>query len=197
MKQGLALFDFDGTITNKDTLFAFMAFHRGRSQMLLDMISLSPWLIGLKVKLFSAHTVKERMLKVCIGGLSLEAFNERCTFFCEKILPRYIRSSALERIAFHQGRGDQIFIVSASPENWIKPWADQYRIEVISTKLVARNGVITGQIEGLNCNGVQKAVRVKEAVDLKNYTDIFAYGDTSGDTELLALATHRFYRKLH
>jgi HAD superfamily hydrolase (TIGR01490 family) len=196
MKKALALFDFDGTLTRKDTLFAFINFFHGRPRMLLGMIVLLPWLVGLRLRLFSAHSVKVRTLKMFLGNLSSREFNRQCEVFCSQVLPGIVRASALERIAFHKGRGDRMVIVSASPENWIRPWASLYDIEVIGTRLVISGERVTGEIEGLNCNGAQKSIRVKEHIDLSQYAEIYAYGDTSGDRELLALATHPFYRQL-
>lgn len=45
-----------------------------------------------------------------------------------------------------------------------------------------------------NCHGIEKVNRIRNAVDLSNYDDIYAYGDSKGDSGMLDLATRRFYR---
>jgi HAD superfamily phosphoserine phosphatase-like hydrolase len=84
--------------------------------------------------------------------------------------------------------------VSASAENWVKPWCDKYGIRCLSTKLEVNGGIITGKIRGRNCYGDEKACRIKETFDLSKFDLIIAYGDSSGDKEMLALAHERNYK---
>jgi len=57
-----------------------------------------------------------------------------------------------------------------------------------------KGGVVTGKLLTKNCYGIEKANRVKEIYDLSHYERIYAYGDSTGDTELLALANESFYK---
>ena len=197
MKPNLALFDFDGTITERDTLFDYIRYTYGTGRYFKWMTLLLPWLVALTLKLASAQRVKERLLVWAIGGISLERFSVDCYKFCSNRLPLWLRGEALERIKFHESRGDILAIVSASPENWILPWANTRNIKVISTRLVVVDGKLTGRIAGLNCNGPEKVVRVKQAFNLNDFDKIYAYGDSKGDKELLALASNAYYRKFY
>ena len=197
MKPNLALFDFDGTITERDTLFDYIRYTYGTRRYFKWMTLLLPWLVALTLKLASAQRVKERLLVWAIGGISLERFSGDCNKFCSNRLPLWLRGEALERIKFHESRGDILAIVSASPENWILPWANTRSIKVISTRLVVVDGKLTGRIAGLNCNGPEKVVRVKQAFNLNDFDKVYAYGDSKGDKELLALASNAYYRKFY
>ena len=84
-------------------------------------------------------------------------------------------------------------IVSASPENWIKPWAEKYNVEVISTKLKFDNDHLIG-IAGANCNGEEKVKRIKKIINLEDYEKVIVYGDTKGDHPMLALGNERHYK---
>lgn len=42
--------------------------------------------------------------------------------------------------------------------------------------------------------GVEKPVRIRQIYDLQQYRHVYARGDTSEDLEMLALASHRYYR---
>lgn len=53
---------------------------------------------------------------------------------------------------------------------------------------------LTGRILGRNCHGAEKVSRIREAFNLSDYDDIYAYGDTKGDKPMLALAKHAFYK---
>ena len=92
------------------------------------------------------------------------------------------------------GSDQQIVVVSASPENWIKKWADKNDIALIATKLQTKDNLLTGYIDGINNNGDEKAVRIKAEFDLAEYSDIYCYGDSSGDKAMLALGTKAFYK---
>jgi phosphatidylglycerophosphatase C len=197
MKPSLALFDFDGTLTRKDTLFEFVIFVHGKSTFYRMMISILPWIVLMKLNLASAQSVKERLLRKSIGGLPNEKFSRFCEEFCTRILPQLFRETAHEKLIFHHQQGDKIVIVSASPEDWIAPWARTKAIEVLSTKLKRESGRISGEIDGLNCNGPEKVRRVKTHLNLAEYNKVYAYGDSTGDRELLSLADYPFYRKFN
>src|SRR5688572_10491008 len=93
MKPNLALFDFDGTLTRKDTLFEFVIFVHGNSAFYRMMISILPWLVFMKLNLASAQSVKERLLRKSIGGLTNEKFSQLCKEFCSQRLPQLFRET--------------------------------------------------------------------------------------------------------
>lgn len=84
--------------------------------------------------------------------------------------------------------------MSASPENWISPWAQKMQVELIATQLEVQNGSITGKIAGKNCHGQEKVSRIKSKYSLADYAEIAAYGDTKGDLAMLALAHRAVYK---
>ena len=193
-RTNLALFDFDGTITSKDTLFEFCRFKVGNTRFVIGLAFLAPILILQRLKIISAQRAKERFLNYFIGTLPQEKFNGLCQLFADQKLPALVRKGALDTINQHKTNGTRIIIVSASPENWIKPWANPLGIEVIATKLVVSNGSISGKINGKNCNGGEKVNRIKNEVNLEHYAIIAAYGDSQGDIPMLRLAHQPYFR---
>lgn len=190
----LVLFDFDGTITTNDTLFLFAKFVAGRFNYWIGIILLFPWLIALSVGLVSAQRGKEIFLSYYLKGISTTRFDELCAEFCDQVLVHVIRQKAELAIEKYRQQDARIVIVSASPEDWILPWATQYNLEVIATRLQKIDNKITGQIEGLNCNGPEKVNRINERITLSQYSDIIAYGDSKGDLEMLNLATQKYFK---
>ena len=67
-------------------------------------------------------------------------------------------------------------------------------LRLLGTKLMTRNGKITGKIDGKNCHGSEKVCRIEERYNLSDYTDIYCYGDTRGDKPMLELGTIKFYK---
>lgn len=194
MKQDLALFDFDNTITTRDTFLKFISFVKGKKNFFIGLAIMSPWLIAYKLKLIPNWQAKEKVIQYFFKGTTIQEFNAWGEAFCEEILPTYLRKDALERIKFHFSRGDQVYVISASAENWVKPWTDHMNIPLICTKLEFIDDKLSGKISGKNCYGEEKVSRLKELEDPTQYDHIYAYGDSSGDSSLLNLASKPFYR---
>ena len=189
----ISLFDFDGTITKRDTLFEIAKFSTGWMQYCINLIVLLPYLFLVKFKLVTNQRGKEIFLRKFFGGISKEEFNQKCISFTKERLPQLIRPGAQSCINEQLKDGNRVVIVSASPSNWIVPWANKYGIEVISTRLSFHNGRLRG-IEGVNCNGQEKVNRIKQAIDLQAYEKVIAYGDTKGDLPMLALADESHFK---
>lgn len=188
----LALFDFDGTITSRDTLFEFIRFTHGDVAFFLRFIVLTPVLVLLMLKLIKNQRAKEIVLSHFYSGQKVEVFNRRASDFTSKI-SAMVRQQALQSILEFKGQGVRVIVVSASPENWVKPWCDSLGIECIATKLETSNQVLTGRIAGLNCHGEEKIRRIRELVTLTDYDEVSAYGDTPSDRPMMSLATRSFY----
>ena len=194
MSQTIAFFDFDGTITTKDTLLEFIKFSNGRLRFYIGFAINSPWLIAFKLKLIPNQTAKERILSWFFRGSDLAAFQKKCDQFASGILPGLIRPKALEEIELLRQKNATIVIVSASPENWIRPWTGSISVKLIATRLTTKEDILTGRILDRNCHGAEKVRRINEEYQLKDYTSIYAYGDSSGDRPMLELAHSAFYK---
>ena len=186
-----ALFDFDGTITTKDTLFDFIRFTYGRSG-LAKCLLLNMWNLSLyAAKLRSNEKAKEIMLATMIKGTNVAVFEEQCKRYSMERVPQIIKERTKEIIEKHQATGETLFIVSASPENWIRPWAMKNGFtEVIATKLEEKDGMLTGKFASRNCYGKEKVNRLKEFFTDRQQVFITAYGDSSGDKPMLNYANH-------
>lgn len=194
MSQVIAFFDFDGTITTKDTLLEFIKFSKGRFRFYVGFAINSPWLIAFKLKLIPNQTAKEHILSWFFRGLDYADFQKKCDTFASDILPGLIRPKALEEIELLRQKNATIVIVSASPENWIRPWTGSNSIKLIATRLATKEETLTGRILDRNCYGAEKVRRINEEYQLKDYTSIYAYGDSSGDRPMLQLAHSAFYK---
>ena len=186
-----ALFDFDGTITTKDTLFDFFRFTYGRSG-LVKCLLLNVWNLSLyAAKFHSNERAKEIMLATMIKGTSSDVFEEQCKRYSMERVPQIIKENTKEIIEKHLTAGETLIIVSASPENWIRPWAMKNGFtEVIATKLEERDGALTGKFASRNCYGEEKVNRLKEFFTDRQQVYITAYGDSNGDKPMLNYANH-------
>ncbi len=194
MSKSIAFFDFDGTITTKDTYLEFIRFAKGDFRFFTGFLLNSPVMAGYLAKLVPHYVAKERMLTHYFKGTPLSEFQNKCDSFSNKIVPGLIRPGALEEIKTLQANGTTVVIVSASFGNWIQQWATSLQLELIATIPQIKEGKLTGKIDGKNCHGEEKVRRIKEKFELGQYAEIHAYGDTGGDKPMLALATKACYK---
>ena len=206
MNQRIAFFDFDGTITTKDTLLEFIRFSKGPYRFFLGFALSSPWILAYKLKLIPNQRAKEKVLRFFFRHCPLTRFQEECDRFSKAALPALIRPKALREITRLQAAGADVVIVSASPGNWISRWADHVNAALIATRLETTPAPpteaaspsaperLTGNIEGHNCHGPEKVRRIQQEYDLTVYTEIYTYGDTSGDRPMLKLGTASFFK---
>lgn len=194
MKRRIAFFDFDGTITTKDSLLEFIKFYKGSFSFYLGFLLYSPFLLAYKLRIIPNYTAKQKVLRFFFKGEILADFQKQCNDFSEKVLPAMVRPKALLEMERLQKANATVVIVSASAENWIYAWASKMQVELLGTRLATADGKITGKIDGLNCYGDEKVCRIKARYDLSAYDEIYCYGDSEGDKEMLAIGMFRFYK---
>ena len=197
MKRGLALFDFDGTITTKDTLFEIIKFQRGKPAFYLGMLLLLPILVLYKLNLIPNWKAKEIVLSFFFSNMPYAEFQKKCEEFISEALPLSLRNEALNKIKFHLKNNDRVIVVSASSYNWVEGWCTDMKLELIATRLEIKNGLITGKLGSLNCNGEEKVNRIKAYLNLAEFSPIYAYGNSEGDKPMLALANFPFYKNFN
>jgi phosphatidylglycerophosphatase C len=193
-RKVIAAFDFDGTIIKTDSLLVFIKYAVALRHLITGTILMLPFLVLFKLKFIPNFKAKERLFKIFFGGKSIDEFNELSNQFTDKI-DKVINPIALEKLKWHQQMGHEVIIISASAENWIYPWAIKQGITtVLATQLEVKNNQITGTFLSKNCHGAEKVSRLLGRYPHRGEYTLYAYGDSNGDTELLALADHSFYR---
>ena len=77
--KSIAFFDFDGTITSKDTLIEFIRFTVGDFKFIKGIILLSPILILFKLNLIKNDKAKEKMFSYFFKNTDKVAFRKKAT----------------------------------------------------------------------------------------------------------------------
>lgn len=190
----LALFDLDGTLTDRDTFRDLLRFSFGFFRLFSGLLATFPWTFFYVAGLCSAKTAKEKVFAHFFGGMSETEFMERMEKYSLERLPSLLRPGALGKIQWHREQGHTVSIVSASIRHWIEPWATKEGMGVIATEIEIMDGVVTGKFSTPNCRGEEKITRILEAIQLSDYGQIYAYGDTPHDQPMLTLATDPVYQ---
>jgi len=108
--------------------------------------------------------------------------------FTMKRIPDIVRPAAMNAIEKAKAEGSEVAIVSASVDIWLAPFCKKYDLKLICTKANFVNGIFSGTFASLNCNGKEKARRIKEVYDLSEFDKVIAYGDTEGDRAMFEIA---------
>lgn len=109
-------------------------------------------------------------------------------------IDKIIRPKAIKKISWHKEQGHKVVVVSASIECWLKPWCEKNDLELIATQYEFLNSMATGKFLTPNCYGPEKVRRILERYDVKSFDTIYAYGDSHGDRELLAMADYQYFK---
>ena len=191
----IAVFDFDGTLTYRDSLFPFIYMAVGFPRFLWGLLLLSPVLFGYAIRLVKNSDAKQAVLRHFFAGIDIEAFQELGNTFAIESLPSMLRPEAVQRLRWHQQHGHRIIVVSASLETYLQPWAKTMQCDqVIGSRIEVVDGQITGRLSGKNCYGPEKVERLEGLLGKLDTYFVYAYGDSKGDRELLAAADQGFFR---
>lgn len=184
----IVAFDFDGTLTRKDSLFEFIRFVFGTRRMLWGVLIQVPWLVLMKLHLYSNEKAKQRMLSHFFRGMPYDRFVALGKQFSER-LHTIQRPEIVQLLLQYQEVGDMVVVVTASIVEWVLPFCQSLGVDcVLGTQLEVKDGVLTGTFCTPNCYGAEKVTRLLKVFPARQTYTLIAYGDSRGDKELLAFA---------
>ena len=192
--MNLALFDFDGTITVKDSFAPFISLTTGGWRARVGFVLLLPTFVGYKLGVIPASLTRARVCAVAFRQRREVDIRDAGARYARDVLPTTLRKKAIDRIAWHKGQGDTVVVVSAALNAYLEPWCTSMGLGLVCTQLEAVDGVLTGRYLGGDCVGNEKARRITERYRLSDFSSVYAYGDTIEDEAMLALAQHKYYR---
>lgn len=192
--MNLALFDFDGTITTKEMLPEFFRLAIPPRRLFFGKILLAPLILGYRLGVIPGTVIRAVIVRVGFSGVPYSEYERKGLAFAADVLPRVVRPEVIERIHWHKTNGDIVVVVSGSLDIYLRHWCNQYGVKYICSTLEHRDGVLTGRFRGLQCVRSEKVRLVASRFNVASFDQVFAYGDTDEDRELLALANRKFYQ---
>ena len=213
------VFDFDGTLTHTDTLLAFIRFACGPVRMCMGFALYAPLLVLMKLKLYPNYKAKQKVFAHFFRGMTLARFDALCTAFAQHS-EHLLRPAARSFIDTVRPEAYAMAIVSASIDNWVRPFAELYLqssnsqdnsqnnsqdnsqdpnpalpIIVLGTKVeVDAAGCLTGRFSTPNCYGPEKVRRIEAVWPHREQYEVSAFGDSRGDKEMLAYADQAYFK---
>ncbi|MBF0205956.1 MAG: HAD-IB family phosphatase [Oligoflexia bacterium] len=206
-----ALFDFDKTISDRDSLLGFLLFSEGKLGTLLKLLRVTPYVFAYVLKILPNKVIKKKLFQVFFSDWSVEEFQRHSREYSQRCIPKIIRDDALRRIFWHKKKGDRVIVVSATFKEYLQHWCKSYNLELIATEVhfdLASSSSTTPQDKSKdqsigksftinNCYGPEKVSRIKEYLGEREVGEnyFYAYGDSDGDREMLEFADEGYYRR--
>ena len=186
----IALFDFDGTLTTRDSFVPFLRYAFGTRRLLGGLAACRGPLLAYAAGRMANDAAKERLIAHFMGDRPLGWLRAAGTRFAADALPALLRPPMLDVLRRHRDAGDTCVLVSASLDLYLAPWGRAYRFDAVLCSRLAEDadGRVTGRLDPRNCHGAEKARRIAEWLAGRGPSHITAYGDSRGDHEMLALA---------
>ena len=156
----VAAFDLDGTLTVGGSVFHWLRYIAGSGAAYAAALRLAgPLTLGALRSGSSADRAKERLFKALLEGCDSEDVALRSRDFALEHLRRKGRGETLERLGAHRARGDDVVIVSASPQLYVDVVAEELGAQgALGTRLASDPlGQLTGSYLGRNCRGDEKS----------------------------------------
>ena len=192
--KSIAFFDFDGTISRSDSFPAFITYTKGYTNFIWASLRFIPLLILSKLLNGDQGEIKEKWLEYHYKGTNKERLNQWAENFNQYLHESgSLRNEMLQTIRNLQKENIECVIVSASPDIWIDSISRSLKMDYICTELEFKDGIFTGKFSRPNCKGIEKKNRIIEKYVLSDYSRIIVYGDSSGDNEMMELATEKHW----
>ena len=195
-KSRIAVFDFDGTLTDSDSMIEFIRYVKGDLSFAKGLLYHAPLLLLFKLGLYSPDLMKERLFSYFFKGKRYRDFIELCADFYSAFGESLLKRAAVEAVTKEREKSSLVIIVSASVREWIEPFSRMLGIDtVIATELeVDERGLLTGRFSTPNCNRQEKVNRLKQVFGGLERFYISVYGDSEGDAALFEMADEVHYR---
>ena len=190
MKKIVA-YDFDGTLTTRDTLLAFILYAKGWPRFLWGFLRYAPLLVLMKLRLYPNYKAKQKVFALFFRGMQLTAFDALCQQFAADS-HHLLRPEGVKTLERAQAEGAEVLIVSASIDNWVQPFFPT--VQVLGTQVEVSDGKLTGRFLSKNCYGQEKVNRILACYPDRESYHLTAYGDSRGDEQLLAFADEAHFK---
>ena len=191
----IVAFDFDGTLTFRDSFMAYLAWRAGCGGFAWGLVRMLPAALAWLVHRDRAR-LKAAAVHAFLRGVLRRDLEQSCAKFAETALGRRLVRPDAERCWAEGGKkGAILVIVTASPGEIVAPFAERLAADgLVATRLGYDAGDrVAGQLEGQNCRGQEKVERLRARFGPDVRLEA-AYGDSSGDKEMLAIARTPGYR---
>lgn len=186
----VAAFDVDGTLTDGDCVGPFLR-KVGGLRGIAGALVRRPWSSLRAIALRDRDVLKDIVVGGVLGGRPISEVDAAGADFAERVALHRLRPDTLARLRWHQRSGHRVVLVSASLQSYLVPLGRLLGADAVLCTDVERIGSRFGRhLDGGNCRGSGKVERLRGWMVDAGCIDaeLWAYGDSVGDREMLAMA---------
>jgi phosphatidylglycerophosphatase C len=188
----IAIFDLDGTITHRDTLFPLVVRKLAKPNplRLLRLLRVVPAAIRFAFD-HDRAALKQSLLRATLRGIARDELHAASREFVTDTIAHRCFADALAAIRRHRDAGHHLVLMSASVDFYVPEFGRQLGFdEVISTGVAWNGDHLDGTLTTPNRRGEEKAVCLRAIVAARGDGETFAYGNSDSDLPHLRLAKH-------
>lgn len=189
--KNLALFDFDGTLCNKDSFTGFIFHALSKRHIVKQGIKILPWIQAYYLNAYSAPAMRSKLFRTMFTDANALELNTLAQEYAAQLMSQ-LNGSLFKQLKQHQTLGDDVVLVSASIDIYLESVCELLEIDLICTQTETIDHVYTGHYVSPDCSSEQKRLRILEKYNPDEYASIYAYGNSHEDNEMLALADYRY-----
>lgn len=201
VSRDLALFDFDGALSRRDSLLPFLREAIGPLALARALAASSPWLAGNALRLTRDDDAKERLLAAALGGRHIDDLRALGATFAQDGVPRLLRETMMTEVRRRRDEGRLCILVGAALDLYLEPWASHEGFDhVICSRLALdADSRVTGALAGGDCQGQEKVRRIyawlsaQGALGRGGIGHCVAYGRSAADAPMLDMADEAFW----
>ena len=190
--KNLALFDFDGTLYPHDSFTGFIFYALRKRHIVKRGLQILPWIQAYYLRLYPAHRMRPKLYASMFKDSDAEEILQLAQGYAQKLLLK-LNPKLLEQLIQHQELGHEVVLVSASLDLYLKPVCSYLNIDLICSEVEIKAGKTTGFYQTPDCSNTQKKISILEKYNLDNYAEIYAYGNSKEDIEMLSLAQQSYF----
>ena len=189
--KNLALFDFDGTLCKKDSFTGFIFYALKKRHIVKQGIKILPWIQAYYLNIYPAPSMRKKLFKAMFKDAKASELQDIAEEYAYQLMSQ-LDVKIYQQLLDHQEQGDDVVLVSASVDIYLEIICYLLKIDLICTGTEILNGQFTGTYSTPDCSSEQKKIRVLEKYNLERYQNIYAYGNSEEDLELLSLADFKY-----
>lgn len=187
--KNLALFDFDGTLCNKDSFTGFIFYALSKRHIMKQGIKILPWIQAYYLNIYPADAMRPKLFKAMFAEQSATEILELALEYSHH-LRNSLDAEIYKQLLKHKHNNDDVVIVSASVDIYLKDIAQLLEVDLICTEAEIDNDQFTGLYATPDCSNIQKKIRILEKYELSHYDLVYAYGNSKEDLDMLSLADY-------
>lgn len=191
----VAAFDVDGTLTTRDCVVPFLRrFLRRRSAAVGTLRNAQRGVVAVGRR--DRDRLRAAATAAVLTGVPRAEIEAVAGEFASIVIAGRLRADTTARLRWHLEQGHRVVLVSASYDVYLEHLAASLGAEaVLATRLAYdADDRCTGGLDGPNCRAGEKVRRLElwlteQGVE-RSAVDLWAYGDSPGDRDLLESADH-------